>query len=89
MPQANLTRTIQKPTAAEVHSIAFRNDEGEPGVTIKIHLRDENGEIVQTFQDVLMEGDVPGFNGFMTSFENAIVPKLIERIEAQLGITFA
>lgn len=89
MPQAIKQTTIIEPTLAEVKHITFGGDLTNAGgtvVTVAFSVKDDAGEIVEEF-GVVIEG-INGLAGFLTSFQNAVLPKVVEKVEQELGITF-
>ena len=89
MGQAVKSTTLEEPTLVEVNHITFSGDLIDvlkTIVTVSLVIKDENGD---KFQDVgVAVEDIPGLQGILTAFQNAVLPKIVEKVEADLGVTF-
>lgn len=89
MPQAIKSTTIIEPTMAGVNHISFGGDLTDPAktvVSVSLTLKDDAGEEVQDL-GVIVEG-ITNLSGLLTSFASGVLPKIIDKVEADLGITF-
>lgn len=89
MPQAIKSTTLIEPTLADVNHISFAGDLTDPAktvVSVSLTLKDDTGAGAMDL-GVPVEG-ITNVNGLLTSFASGILPKIIEKVEADLGITF-
>ena len=89
MGQAVKSTTLEEPTLVEVNHISFSGDLTDVDktfVSVSLVIKDENGD---TFQDAGVNvEDIPGLQGILTAFQNSVLPKIIEKVEEDLGVTF-
>ncbi len=89
MPQAILSKTIMEPSLATINHITFGGDltdKTKTFISVSLTIKDDAGEKVKdigvTVEDVVNLGDI------LTSFQNDIMPKIIEEVEKELDIMF-
>ena len=89
MAQATKSTVIEAPLIADLNHISFSGDLSDVTktfVSVSLNIKDENGD---TFRDVgVVVEDIPNLQGLLTSFQNSVLPKIVEKVEADLGVTF-
>lgn len=89
MGQAVKSTTLEEPTLVEVNHITFSGDlvdVSKTVVSVSLTVLDDTGN---TFKDIgVLVEDIPNLQGMLTSFQNAVLPKIVEKVEANLGVTF-
>ena len=89
MPQAVKSTTLEEPTLAEVNHITFSGDlmdVTKTVVSVSLTVVDNVGG---DFEDIgVLVEDIPGLQGIITAFQNSVLPKIVDKVEADLGVTF-
>ena len=89
MAQATKSTVIESPLITDINHISFSGDFSDilkTFVSVSLVIKDENGD---KFQDVgVTVEDIPGLQGILTAFQNSVLPKIVEKVEADLGVTF-
>jgi len=89
MKQATRNSTIIEPSLATVNHITFvgdLTDETKTFISVSLTIIDDEGEKVQDM--VVTIEDITNLNGILTSFQNNILPKIIEKVEQELEVKF-
>ncbi len=89
MAEAIKSTTIIEPGMAEVRHITFTGDltDAEKTViSVSLVVKDDGGDKVVDLG--VNPTSIPNLNGMLTSFANSVLPKIIDEVEAELGITF-
>lgn len=89
MPQAVKSTTLEEPTLVEVNHITFSGDlidVTKTVVSVSLTVLDDVGN---DFEDIgILVEDIPGLQGILTAFQSSVLPKIVDKVEADLGVTF-
>jgi len=80
---------LEEPTMAEVKHLTFTGDltdSDKTVVSVSLEVKDNFGN-VYTDMGVIVE-DIPNMNGFLNSFANSVLPKIVAKVEVDLGVAF-
>lgn len=92
MPQATKSTIVLQPTLVEINHISFSgnlSDIDTVVVSISATLKDGAGEPFRDIGVSITAGEIPALSGILNAIDSAIVPKMVEKAEADLGVTFA
>lgn len=92
MPRATKSTVVLQPTLVQINHISFSGDLTDVAsviVSISVTLKDEAGEPFKDIGVSITAGEIPALSGILNAIDSAIVPKMVEKAEADLGVTFA
>lgn len=92
MPQAVKSTTIIQPSLVDINHISFSGDLSDTKtvvVSISATLKDGAGKPFKDIGVSITADEIPALSGILTAINSAIVPKMVEKVEADLGVTFA
>lgn len=92
MPQATKSTIVLQPTLVDVNHISFSGDLTDVAsvfVSISATLKDGAGKKFKDIGVSISADEIPALSGILTAINSAIIPKMVEKTEADLGVTFA
>lgn len=92
MPQAVKSTTIIQPSLVDINHISFSGDLTDVAsviVSMSVTLKDGAGKKFKDIGVSIPADEIPALSGILTAIDAAIIPKMVEKTEADLGVTFA